>query len=157
MSSTLQQFAKVIDEVREGCGGAIDGNGRCTASAASYLSSPYIHIPSLSVALLQLSSCHAVLSTQLADAMMFPITQFKERDLKGRRTRPTSVHSLLFPSWLSVRQSICRDRTAYISRERQNDFLLLSTESQFSTSEVRAPSLRRAWANCGPFRFVRRT
>ncbi|XP_049589464.1 DCC-interacting protein 13-alpha [Syngnathus scovelli] len=43
MSSTLQQFAKVIDE---------------------------------------LSSCHAVLSTQLADAMMFPITQFKERDLK---------------------------------------------------------------------------
>uniref|UniRef100_A0A8C6P4Y4 Adaptor protein, phosphotyrosine interacting with PH domain and leucine zipper 1 n=1 Tax=Nothobranchius furzeri TaxID=105023 RepID=A0A8C6P4Y4_NOTFU len=45
MSSTLQQFAKVIDE---------------------------------------LSSCHAVLSTQLADAMMFPITQFKERDLKGR-------------------------------------------------------------------------
>eukprot|EP00071_Canis_lupus_P028708 XP_022262265.1 DCC-interacting protein 13-alpha isoform X3 [Canis lupus familiaris] len=43
MSSTLQQFSKVIDE---------------------------------------LSSCHAVLSTQLADAMMFPITQFKERDLK---------------------------------------------------------------------------
>ncbi|XP_034021123.1 DCC-interacting protein 13-alpha [Thalassophryne amazonica] len=43
MSSTLQQFAKVIDE---------------------------------------LSSCQAVLSTQLADAMMFPITQFKERDLK---------------------------------------------------------------------------
>ncbi|XP_071669003.1 DCC-interacting protein 13-alpha isoform X2 [Patagioenas fasciata] len=43
MTSTLQQFAKVIDE---------------------------------------LSSCHAVLSTQLADAMMFPITQFKERDLK---------------------------------------------------------------------------
>ncbi|XP_032065430.1 DCC-interacting protein 13-alpha isoform X2 [Thamnophis elegans] len=30
----------------------------------------------------QLSSCHAVLSTQLADAMMFPITQFKERDIK---------------------------------------------------------------------------
>ncbi|XP_053455895.1 DCC-interacting protein 13-alpha isoform X2 [Nycticebus coucang] len=43
MSSTLQQFSKVIDE---------------------------------------LSSCHAVLSTQLADAMMFPITQFKERDVK---------------------------------------------------------------------------
>ncbi|XP_032065429.1 DCC-interacting protein 13-alpha isoform X1 [Thamnophis elegans] len=43
MNSTLQQFAKVIDE---------------------------------------LSSCHAVLSTQLADAMMFPITQFKERDIK---------------------------------------------------------------------------
>ncbi|XP_069568729.1 DCC-interacting protein 13-alpha isoform X1 [Brachyistius frenatus] len=47
MSSTLQQFAKVIDE---------------------------------------LSSCHAVLSTQLADAMMFPITQFKERDLKEMLT-----------------------------------------------------------------------
>uniref|UniRef100_A0A8C5R6H3 DCC-interacting protein 13-alpha n=1 Tax=Leptobrachium leishanense TaxID=445787 RepID=A0A8C5R6H3_9ANUR len=30
----------------------------------------------------QLSSCHAVLSTQLADAMMYPINQFKERDLK---------------------------------------------------------------------------
>ncbi|XP_043934700.1 DCC-interacting protein 13-alpha isoform X1 [Protopterus annectens] len=43
MSSTLQQFAKVIDE---------------------------------------LSSCHAVLSTQLADAMMFPVTQFQERELK---------------------------------------------------------------------------
>ncbi|KAK5600028.1 DCC-interacting protein 13-alpha [Crenichthys baileyi] len=43
MSSTLQQFSKVIDE---------------------------------------LSSCHAVLSTQLADAMMFPVTQFKERDLR---------------------------------------------------------------------------
>uniref|UniRef100_A0A5S6L438 Exosome complex component MTR3 n=1 Tax=Xenopus tropicalis TaxID=8364 RepID=A0A5S6L438_XENTR len=43
MTSTLQQFSKVIDE---------------------------------------LSSCHAVLSTQLADAMMFPIGQFKERDLK---------------------------------------------------------------------------
>lgn len=43
MSSTLQQFAKVIDE---------------------------------------LSSCHAVLSTQLTDAMMFPITQFQERDLR---------------------------------------------------------------------------
>uniref|UniRef100_A0A3Q2G079 Adaptor protein, phosphotyrosine interacting with PH domain and leucine zipper 1 n=1 Tax=Cyprinodon variegatus TaxID=28743 RepID=A0A3Q2G079_CYPVA len=47
MSSTLQQFSKVIDE---------------------------------------LSSCHAVLSTQLADAMMFPITQFKERDLKDHDT-----------------------------------------------------------------------
>lgn len=38
-----------------------------------------------SLFLLQLSSCHAVLSTQLADAMMFPITQFKERDLRGMR------------------------------------------------------------------------
>ncbi|NXX89374.1 DP13A protein, partial [Centropus bengalensis] len=42
MTSTLQQFAKVIDEA---------------------------------------STC-LLLSTQLADAMMFPITQFKERDLK---------------------------------------------------------------------------
>uniref|UniRef100_UPI00398EC4C3 DCC-interacting protein 13-alpha isoform X1 n=1 Tax=Pristiophorus japonicus TaxID=55135 RepID=UPI00398EC4C3 len=47
MTSTLQQFAQVIDE---------------------------------------LSSCHAVLSTQLADAMMFPITQFKEKDLKEMLT-----------------------------------------------------------------------
>uniref|UniRef100_A0A8C1U6W5 DCC-interacting protein 13-alpha n=1 Tax=Cyprinus carpio TaxID=7962 RepID=A0A8C1U6W5_CYPCA len=31
---------------------------------------------------ISLSSCHAVLSTQLADAMMFPITQFQERDLR---------------------------------------------------------------------------
>lgn len=37
----------------------------------------------------QLSSCHAVLSTQLADAMMFPITQFKERDLKGIEVKLT--------------------------------------------------------------------
>uniref|UniRef100_A0A4W3H2G4 Adaptor protein, phosphotyrosine interaction, PH domain and leucine zipper containing 1 n=1 Tax=Callorhinchus milii TaxID=7868 RepID=A0A4W3H2G4_CALMI len=44
MTSTLQQFSQVIDE---------------------------------------LSSCHAVLSTQLADAMMFPIRQFKEKDIKG--------------------------------------------------------------------------
>uniref|UniRef100_A0A4W5NS61 BAR domain-containing protein n=1 Tax=Hucho hucho TaxID=62062 RepID=A0A4W5NS61_9TELE len=54
MSSTLQHFAKVIDE---------------------------------------LSSCHAVLSTQLADAMMFPITQFKERDLKGKTLK---FHSHFF-------------------------------------------------------------
>ncbi|NXM04475.1 DP13A protein, partial [Tyrannus savana] len=52
MTSTLQQFAKVIDEA------------------------------SASIPFADLSSCHAVLSTQLADAMMFPITQFKERDLK---------------------------------------------------------------------------
>ncbi|CAF96165.1 unnamed protein product [Tetraodon nigroviridis] len=55
MSSTLQQFAKVIDEVRKDTG----TEAHC-----------------------QLSSCQAVLSTQLADAMMFPVTQFKERDLK---------------------------------------------------------------------------
>uniref|UniRef100_A0A4W3H321 Adaptor protein, phosphotyrosine interaction, PH domain and leucine zipper containing 1 n=1 Tax=Callorhinchus milii TaxID=7868 RepID=A0A4W3H321_CALMI len=47
MTSTLQQFSQVIDE---------------------------------------LSSCHAVLSTQLADAMMFPIRQFKEKDIKEMLT-----------------------------------------------------------------------
>ncbi|NXW19697.1 DP13A protein, partial [Circaetus pectoralis] len=55
MTSTLQQFAKVIDEAS-------------TCICFTYFAN--------------LSSCHAVLSTQLADAMMFPITQFKERDLK---------------------------------------------------------------------------
>ncbi|NXW00330.1 DP13A protein, partial [Fregetta grallaria] len=55
MTSTLQQFAKVIDEAS-------------TCICFTYFA--------------DLSSCHAVLSTQLADAMMFPITQFKERDLK---------------------------------------------------------------------------
>lgn len=44
----------------------------------------------------QLSSCHAVLSTQLADAMMFPITQFKERDLKGTRLQCIVGECLFF-------------------------------------------------------------
>uniref|UniRef100_A0A3B4G0Z4 Adaptor protein, phosphotyrosine interacting with PH domain and leucine zipper 1 n=1 Tax=Pundamilia nyererei TaxID=303518 RepID=A0A3B4G0Z4_9CICH len=77
MSSTLQQFAKVIDE---------------------------------------LSSCHAVLSTQLADAMMFPITQFKE------------ARYILLLKIFSV--SLCADhdvainRYSRLSKRRENDKVL---------------------------------
>ncbi|OBS66994.1 hypothetical protein A6R68_04475, partial [Neotoma lepida] len=67
MSSTLQQFSKVIDE---------------------------------------LSSCHAVLSTQLADAMMFPISQFKERDLKG----------------IEVKYEVTED--VYTSRKKQHQTMM---------------------------------
>uniref|UniRef100_A0A7N6FG07 HESX homeobox 1 n=1 Tax=Anabas testudineus TaxID=64144 RepID=A0A7N6FG07_ANATE len=74
MSSTLQQFAKVIDE---------------------------------------LSSCHAVLSTQLADAMMFPITQFKERDLKEIK-RLTSL-------FLSADHDTAINRYSRLSKKRDND------------------------------------
>uniref|UniRef100_A0A8C0QWI6 DCC-interacting protein 13-alpha n=1 Tax=Canis lupus dingo TaxID=286419 RepID=A0A8C0QWI6_CANLU len=70
MSSTLQQFSKVIDE---------------------------------------LSSCHAVLSTQLADAMMFPITQFKERDLKGSEL-------FFFPD-----HDAAINRYSRLSKKREND------------------------------------
>uniref|UniRef100_H2S0I3 Adaptor protein, phosphotyrosine interaction, PH domain and leucine zipper containing 1 n=1 Tax=Takifugu rubripes TaxID=31033 RepID=H2S0I3_TAKRU len=73
MSSTLQQFAKVIDE---------------------------------------LSSCHAVLSTQLADAMMFPITQFKERDLKGNTHTHTQTHT---------HHDVAINRYSRLSKKRDND------------------------------------
>uniref|UniRef100_A0A4W4FAJ1 PH domain-containing protein n=1 Tax=Electrophorus electricus TaxID=8005 RepID=A0A4W4FAJ1_ELEEL len=107
MSSTLQQFAKVIDE---------------------------------------LSSCHAVLSTQLADAMMFPITQFKEKDLKeiltlkevfqissdGENqlsTKMRNFHLMLFVSLL-VKGEVMED--VYTSRKKQHQtvmhyFLALNT------------------------------
>uniref|UniRef100_A0A452SSY3 Adaptor protein, phosphotyrosine interacting with PH domain and leucine zipper 1 n=1 Tax=Ursus americanus TaxID=9643 RepID=A0A452SSY3_URSAM len=73
MSSTLQQFSKVIDE---------------------------------------LSSCHAVLSTQLADAMMFPITQFKERDLKGNEVK------FMFTS---INHDAAIYRYSRLSKKREND------------------------------------
>uniref|UniRef100_A0A452V0I6 Adaptor protein, phosphotyrosine interacting with PH domain and leucine zipper 1 n=1 Tax=Ursus maritimus TaxID=29073 RepID=A0A452V0I6_URSMA len=73
MSSTLQQFSKVIDE---------------------------------------LSSCHAVLSTQLADAMMFPITQFKERDLKGNEVK------FMFTS---INHDAAINRYSRLSKKREND------------------------------------
>uniref|UniRef100_F7F5E4 DCC-interacting protein 13-alpha n=1 Tax=Callithrix jacchus TaxID=9483 RepID=F7F5E4_CALJA len=73
MSSTLQQFSKVIDE---------------------------------------LSSCHAVLSTQLADAMMFPITQFKERDLKGIEVK------LMFTF---IDHDAAINRYSRLSKKREND------------------------------------
>lgn len=75
MSSTLQQFAKVIDEVRPELQPL--PLQMCFDVLLTCLFSLSLFFPP------QLSSCHAVLSTQLADAMMFPITQFKERDLKG--------------------------------------------------------------------------
>uniref|UniRef100_A0A4W4FDV5 BAR domain-containing protein n=1 Tax=Electrophorus electricus TaxID=8005 RepID=A0A4W4FDV5_ELEEL len=103
MSSTLQQFAKVIDE---------------------------------------LSSCHAVLSTQLADAMMFPITQFKEKDLKeiltlkevfqissdGENQLSTKMRN--FHLMLFVKGEVMED--VYTSRKKQHQtvmhyFLALNT------------------------------
>uniref|UniRef100_A0A7N8WKE4 Adaptor protein, phosphotyrosine interacting with PH domain and leucine zipper 1 n=1 Tax=Mastacembelus armatus TaxID=205130 RepID=A0A7N8WKE4_9TELE len=80
MSSTLQQFAKVIDE---------------------------------------LSSCHAVLSTQLADAMMFPITQFKERDLKGKKHTINQSHIWLKESKNYHDTAI--NRYSRLSKRRDND------------------------------------
>uniref|UniRef100_A0A3Q4HE06 Adaptor protein, phosphotyrosine interaction, PH domain and leucine zipper containing 1 n=1 Tax=Neolamprologus brichardi TaxID=32507 RepID=A0A3Q4HE06_NEOBR len=87
MSSTLQQFAKVIDE---------------------------------------LSSCHAVLSTQLADAMMFPITQFKE------------ARYILLLKIFSV--SLCADhdvainRYSRLSKRRENDKLRAEVVEDVYTS-----------------------
>uniref|UniRef100_A0A3B3TTB1 Adaptor protein, phosphotyrosine interaction, PH domain and leucine zipper containing 1 n=1 Tax=Poecilia latipinna TaxID=48699 RepID=A0A3B3TTB1_9TELE len=75
MSSTLQQFAKVIDE---------------------------------------LSSCHAVLSTQLADAMMFPISQFKERDLKAWKITKTDF-------LLLADHDTAINRYSRLSKRRDND------------------------------------
>uniref|UniRef100_A0A3P9MW03 Adaptor protein, phosphotyrosine interaction, PH domain and leucine zipper containing 1 n=1 Tax=Poecilia reticulata TaxID=8081 RepID=A0A3P9MW03_POERE len=75
MSSTLQQFAKVIDE---------------------------------------LSSCHAVLSTQLADAMMFPISQFKERDLKAWKITKTDL-------LLLADHDTAINRYSRLSKRRDND------------------------------------
>uniref|UniRef100_A0A3Q3B613 Adaptor protein, phosphotyrosine interaction, PH domain and leucine zipper containing 1 n=1 Tax=Kryptolebias marmoratus TaxID=37003 RepID=A0A3Q3B613_KRYMA len=88
MSSTLQQFANVIDE---------------------------------------LSSCHAVLSTQLADAMMFPITQFKERDLKEILTlkevfQIASDGKNLRRDLSAVRAEVVED--VYTSRKKQHQTMM---------------------------------
>ncbi|XP_061864020.1 DCC-interacting protein 13-alpha isoform X2 [Colius striatus] len=84
MTSTLQQFAKVIDE---------------------------------------LSSCHAVLSTQLADAMMFPITQFKERDLKDHDAAITRYSRL---SKRRENEKIKSEVTedVYTSRKKQHQTMM---------------------------------
>uniref|UniRef100_A0A8C2WGS3 DCC-interacting protein 13-alpha n=1 Tax=Cyclopterus lumpus TaxID=8103 RepID=A0A8C2WGS3_CYCLU len=89
MSSTLQQFAKVIDE---------------------------------------LSSCHAVLSTQLADAMMFPITQFKEKDLKGRKRTYRHAFSLL------TNHDVAVNRYSRLSKKRDNDKLRAEAVEDVYTS-----------------------
>lgn len=89
MSSTLQQFAKVIDE---------------------------------------LSSCHAVLSTQLADAMMFPITQFKERDLKEILTLK-EVFQIA-----SDDHDVAINRYSRLSKRRENDKLRAEVVEDVYTS-----------------------
>ncbi|XP_074493700.1 DCC-interacting protein 13-alpha [Sebastes fasciatus] len=89
MSSTLQQFAKVIDE---------------------------------------LSSCHAVLSTQLADAMMFPITQFKERDLKEILTLK-EVFQIS-----SDDHDVANNRYSRLSKRRDNDKLRAEAVEDVYTS-----------------------
>ncbi|KAI4826822.1 hypothetical protein KUCAC02_030253 [Chaenocephalus aceratus] len=89
MSSTLQQFAKVIDE---------------------------------------LSSCHAVLSTQLADAMMFPITQFKERDLKEILTLK-EVFQIS-----SDDHDVAMNRFSRLSKKRDNDKLRAEAVEDVYTS-----------------------
>lgn len=89
MSSTLQQFAKVIDE---------------------------------------LSSCHAVLSTQLADAMMFPMTQFKERDLKEILTLK-EVFQIA-----SDDHDVAINRYSRLSKRRENDKLRAEVVEDVYTS-----------------------
>uniref|UniRef100_A0A8C2WBK7 Adaptor protein, phosphotyrosine interaction, PH domain and leucine zipper containing 1 n=1 Tax=Cyclopterus lumpus TaxID=8103 RepID=A0A8C2WBK7_CYCLU len=89
MSSTLQQFAKVIDE---------------------------------------LSSCHAVLSTQLADAMMFPITQFKEKDLKEILTLK-EVFQIS-----SDDHDVAVNRYSRLSKKRDNDKLRAEAVEDVYTS-----------------------
>lgn len=98
MSSTLQQFAKVIDEVTPELSPSPETLCSCAAVVV------VVQTPNLLTSLtFQLSSCHAVLSTQLADAMMFPITQFKERDLKGGKQ--THTHTQLYTNNLNLSQT----------------------------------------------------
>uniref|UniRef100_A0A673Z7Q3 Adaptor protein, phosphotyrosine interaction, PH domain and leucine zipper containing 1 n=1 Tax=Salmo trutta TaxID=8032 RepID=A0A673Z7Q3_SALTR len=65
----------------------------------------------------QLSSCHAVLSTQLADAMMFPITQFKERDLKAHVVIVITTHAI----FLSTDHDMAINRYSRLSKRRDNE------------------------------------
>uniref|UniRef100_A0A8C3SW17 Adaptor protein, phosphotyrosine interacting with PH domain and leucine zipper 1 n=1 Tax=Chelydra serpentina TaxID=8475 RepID=A0A8C3SW17_CHESE len=92
MSSTLQQFAKVIDE---------------------------------------LSSCHAVLSTQLADAMMFPITQFKERDLKGRVVKLVQIVVFIHSSY----HDTAINRYSRLSKRRENEKVKYEVTEDVYTSK----------------------
>ncbi|KAM4650957.1 DCC-interacting protein 13-alpha [Discoglossus pictus] len=89
MTSTLQQFSKVIDE---------------------------------------LSSCHAVLSTQLADAMMFPISQFKERDLKEILTLK-EVFQIS-----SNDHDVAINRYSRLSKRRENEKARIETTEDVYTS-----------------------
>ncbi|XP_072438439.1 DCC-interacting protein 13-alpha isoform X2 [Chiloscyllium punctatum] len=89
MTSTLQQFAQVIDE---------------------------------------LSSCHAVLSTQLADAMMFPITQFKEKDLKEMLTL-NEVFAIA-----SNDLDMAINKYSRLSKRKENDKIKLEATEDLYTS-----------------------
>uniref|UniRef100_A0AAY4BUA6 Uncharacterized protein n=1 Tax=Denticeps clupeoides TaxID=299321 RepID=A0AAY4BUA6_9TELE len=62
----------------------------------------------------QVHSCHAVLSTQLADAMVFPITQFKERDLKENQL----VCCVLF---VHLDHDVAINRYSRLSKRRDNE------------------------------------
>ncbi|XP_038668753.1 DCC-interacting protein 13-alpha isoform X3 [Scyliorhinus canicula] len=89
MTSTLQQFAQVIDE---------------------------------------LSSCHAVLSTQLADAMMFSITQFKEKDLKEMLTL-SEVFAIA-----SNDHDMAISKYSRLSKRKENDKIKLEATEDLYTS-----------------------
>ncbi|GCB72393.1 hypothetical protein scyTo_0001972, partial [Scyliorhinus torazame] len=89
MTSTLQQFAEVIDE---------------------------------------LSSCHAVLSTQLADAMMFSITQFKEKDLKEMLTL-SEVFAIA-----SNDHDMAISKYSRLSKRKENDKIKLEATEDLYTS-----------------------
>ncbi|XP_069795733.1 DCC-interacting protein 13-alpha isoform X1 [Narcine bancroftii] len=89
MTSTLQQFAQMIDE---------------------------------------LSSCHAVLSTQLADAMMFPITQFKEKDLKEILTL-NEVFALA-----SHDHDMAVNKYSRLSKRRENEKIKIEITEDLYTS-----------------------
>ncbi|XP_029456786.1 DCC-interacting protein 13-alpha [Rhinatrema bivittatum] len=89
MSSTLQQFAKVIDEV---------------------------------------TLATRVLSTQLADAMMFPISQFKERDLKEILTLK-EVFQIS-----SNYHDVAINRYSRLSKRRENEKVKLEVTEDVYTS-----------------------
>ncbi|XP_041047005.1 DCC-interacting protein 13-alpha isoform X1 [Carcharodon carcharias] len=89
MTSTLQQFAQVIDE---------------------------------------LSSCHAVLSTQLADAMMFSISQFKEKDLKEMLTL-NEVFAIA-----SNDHDMAINKYSRLSKRKENDKIKLEATEDLYTS-----------------------
>uniref|UniRef100_A0AAQ4PHP9 PID domain-containing protein n=1 Tax=Gasterosteus aculeatus aculeatus TaxID=481459 RepID=A0AAQ4PHP9_GASAC len=98
MSSTLQQFAKVIDE---------------------------------------LSSCHAVLSTQLADAMMFPITQFKERDLKDH--------------------DVAINRYSRLSKKRDNDKVRNAVEDVYTSRKKHHQTMMHYFCSLNTLQYKKKT
>ena len=49
----------------------------------------------------QLNSLHSELANQMADSMVFPLIQFREKDLTGR-DRPTNTHVSQYTGILGV-------------------------------------------------------